>query len=58
MFKEDRNSHRLLLVRIRTPKDMPVSKAVPVCFSGGLEDTQRNKRFGCDVEKREVALDV
>jgi hypothetical protein len=43
MFKEDRNSHRLLIVRIRTPKDMPVSNAVPVCFSGGIEDTQKTR---------------
>jgi len=43
MFKEDRNSHRLLVVRIRTPNDMPVGNAVPMGFSGGIEDTQKTR---------------
>jgi hypothetical protein len=54
--QRDRNSHRLLAVRIRTPKDMPVGNAVPMCFSGGIEDTQETKYLDA-TWKREVALD-
>jgi len=43
MFREDRSSHRLLKVRIRTPRHASLySSAVPMCFFGGeVEDTQK-----------------
>jgi len=43
---------RLLVVRVRTPKDMLVGNAVPMCFFRRDRGYSKNKRFGCDVKER------